>query len=184
MLAAMEVTGNASSVHAEGRAARQLLDDAREAIAARARRRRRPWWFSPAAAARPIIWRSRARRSSGCWFRRSSILPCSRRPRHRASRSRSFRSRLRASIDLDALEADAARLRRRWSASCWPTTRPVSSSQLREVAGIAHGAMGRSIHCDAVQALGKMPVNFGLLGVDLLTVSAHKMGGPVGRRGA
>jgi cysteine desulfurase len=33
---------------------------------------------------------------------------------------------------------------------------------------------------DAVQALGKMPVNFRLLGVDLMTLSAHKLGGPVG----
>jgi cysteine desulfurase len=40
-----------------------------------------------------------------------------------------------------------------------------------------HGAL---VHCDAVQALGKIPVNFGLLGVDLLTISAHKLGGPLG----
>ncbi|HNH71573.1 MAG TPA: aminotransferase class V-fold PLP-dependent enzyme [Pseudomonadales bacterium] len=40
-----------------------------------------------------------------------------------------------------------------------------------------HGAL---VHCDAVQALSKIPVNFGLLGADLLTVSAHKLGGPLG----
>ncbi len=50
---------------------------------------------------------------------------------------------------------------------------------LREVARLAapHGAL---VHCDAVQAFGKIPVNFGLLGVDLLTISAHKLGGPLG----
>ncbi len=37
-----------------------------------------------------------------------------------------------------------------------------------------------TVHCDAVQAFGKIPVNVGRLGVDLLTVSAHKIGAPKG----
>lgn len=41
----------------------------------------------------------------------------------------------------------------------------------------AHGAL---IHCDAVQALGKVTLDWGLLGVDMLTLCAHKAGGPVG----
>ncbi len=40
-----------------------------------------------------------------------------------------------------------------------------------------HGAL---LHCDAVQALGKIPVDFGALGADMLTLSAHKCGGPLG----
>lgn len=50
---------------------------------------------------------------------------------------------------------------------------------IREVAAICktHGAL---LHCDAVQALGKIPLDFGLLGCDLMTISAHKCGGPVG----
>lgn len=40
-----------------------------------------------------------------------------------------------------------------------------------------HGAL---LHTDAVQALGKIPVDFSLLGADLMTLSAHKCGGPVG----
>lgn len=40
-----------------------------------------------------------------------------------------------------------------------------------------HGGL---LHCDAVQAIGKIPVDMGLLGVDMLTISAHKCGGPVG----
>ncbi|MCE2927195.1 MAG: cysteine desulfurase [Rickettsiales bacterium] len=40
-----------------------------------------------------------------------------------------------------------------------------------------HGAL---LHADAVQALGKIPVDFSMLGADMMTLSAHKMGGPVG----
>lgn len=50
---------------------------------------------------------------------------------------------------------------------------------VREVVELAkkHGAL---VHCDAVQALGKIPVDFGALGADMLTLSAHKCGGAVG----
>jgi len=36
------------------------------------------------------------------------------------------------------------------------------------------------LHCDAVQGLGKIAVDFGALGYDMMTLSAHKCGGPVG----
>ena len=48
-----------------------------------------------------------------------------------------------------------------------------------EVARIAH-AHGALVHCDAAQAVGRIPVSLARLGVDFLTLSAHKMGGPSG----
>lgn len=50
---------------------------------------------------------------------------------------------------------------------------------IAEIAKIAH-AHGALVHCDAVQALGKIQLDWGLLGVDMLTICAHKAGGPVG----
>lgn len=50
---------------------------------------------------------------------------------------------------------------------------------IAQIAALAR-AHGIPVHTDAVQALGQVPIDFASLGVDALTVTAHKVGGPVG----
>lgn len=52
-------------------------------------------------------------------------------------------------------------------------------SQIKDIAQVAH-AQGVLVHTDAVQSLGKIPVDVNELGVDLMTISAHKLYGPKG----
>jgi cysteine desulfurase len=50
---------------------------------------------------------------------------------------------------------------------------------VREAAEIVHAA-GGLLHVDAIQALGKIPIDINAMNADLMTLSAHKIGGPKG----
>src|SRR5205807_1268797 len=61
----------------------------------------------------------------------------------------------------------------------WANNEIGTVSDVPALARVAH-AVGVPLHTDAVQAVGQVPVDFGASGVDALTMTGHKLGGPMG----
>jgi cysteine desulfurase len=177
MLAALETCGNASSIHREGRTARKIMDDAREAIA----------------------------RSLGCLPQMLSFTSGGTEANNGAIRGVGAEHLIVSAIEHPSVLAAAKATGKRVdvlpvdgqgrvgvAALSALLQRPntLVSVQLANnetgvvqdiaaIAAVVHQA-GALLHVDAVQAFKKIPVNFGLMGCDLLTLAAHKAGGPQG----
>ncbi|QGM99734.1 cysteine desulfurase family protein [Methylocystis parvus] len=188
MLAAMEAPGNASSVHAEGRAAKALLEQARAVIGR-----------GLGTAARNVTFTSGATESANLaltpMLQRGKnpapfevlLLGAGEHPAvllgHRFPADAVERIALTAegTLSLAALdEALARHAGKRIMAALQAVNNETGVIQpVREVAERVHTAGGLLI-CDATQAIGRIETCFPSTGADFLFCSSHKLGGPAG----
>jgi cysteine desulfurase len=184
MLQAMDLQGNPSSVHAEGRAARKIIEDARANIAKALGARSADVVFT----------------SGGTEANALALMPGLRRGRDVATR-----------LIVSAIEHSSVRSGGRFPIEDIQTA-PVTSSgvvdlerlhglltdgapalvsvmlannetgaiqPIAEIAKLVHAAHG-ILHVDAVQGIGKIDIDINALNIDLLSISAHKIGGAKG----
>ncbi|MDA9474064.1 cysteine desulfurase [Bradyrhizobium sp. CCBAU 65884] len=185
MLAAWDLVGNPSSVHAEGREARRLVEEARATLAMAVGALPRNVVFTSAGTeANALALSPGLRRSSGGPVERllvsavehASVLAGGRFAADKIGLIPVTRSGV---VDLDHLRSllrDGAPA----LVSVMAANNETGALQpVAEVARIVHEA-GGLLHVDAIQALGKIPFEINAMGADLATFSAHKVGGPKG----
>jgi cysteine desulfurase len=185
MAAAWDIAGNPSSVHAEGRQARRLVEDARAAISAAVGARPQDVVFtSGGTEANALALTPGLRRGAGEPVRRllvSAIEHTSVLSGGRFSPATIGTIQVTGSglVDIDHLrgllvDAPPALVSVMLANNETGALQPVG-----EVADIVHEA-GGLLHVDAIPALGKIPFDIKLMKADLVTLSAHKIGGPKG----
>ncbi|KIC68404.1 cysteine desulfurase family protein [Pseudarthrobacter phenanthrenivorans] len=186
-------TGNPSSLHGSGRRARRAVEDAREAIASAAGAHPSEVIFTSGGteadnlAVKGLYW-SRVAEDP----KRRRIL-CSAVEHHAVLDTVEWLERHEGAevtwlpvdsggvLDVAVLEAELSRdpgtvalVTVMWANNEVGTIQPVA-----RIVELAHAA-GVPVHSDAVQAFGSVPVHFKESGLDAMSISGHKIGGPVG----
>jgi cysteine desulfurase len=185
MAAALELAGNPSSVHAEGRQARRLVEDARDAVAAAVSARRQDVVFSSGGTeANALALTPGPRRGGGEPVQRllvsaiehASVLSGGRFAAEAVGTVRVGGSGL---VDLDHLRQQLAEGAPALVSVMLANNETGAIQPVGDIADIVHAA-GGLLHVDAIQALGKTPFDINSIKADLITLSAHKIGGPKG----
>jgi cysteine desulfurase len=185
MAAAWECCGNPSSVHAEGRAARRLVEDARAVIGAAVGADARDVIFtSGGTEANALALTPRLRRGRGPAAERllvsaiehASVLTGGRYAPDQIEILGVGRSGL---VDLDGLRERLAAGPPALLSVMLANNETGAIQPVAACADLVHAA-GGLLHVDAIQGFGKIHFNINELNADLVSVSAHKLGGPKG----
>ncbi|SHN79140.1 cysteine desulfurase [Geodermatophilus obscurus] len=184
--------GNASSLHASGRAARRVAEQSRERLAEALGARPSEVLFtgggteSDNLAVKGLFW---ARRDADSRRRRIVISPAEHHAvldsvewlaKHDGADVTWLPVEPTGRVTPEALHAalgtgeDVALV-----SVMWANNEIGTVSDLAALADVAHD-VGVPVHTDAVQAVGQVPVDFASSGVDALTMTGHKLGGPMG----
>ncbi len=186
MVQALGLTGNASSVHAEGRAARHLVDEARERVANLVGAEAKNVTFTSGATEANMLALTPAIEIGGWKEPRDRLFVSS--VEHPSVRSGGRFSPERIEelpVTGDGL-LDLAELERRLAGATRPLVSVMHANNetgviqpIHEIGRIVHAASG-VLHVDAVQGAGRIDCGIDDLNADLLSISAHKLGGPQG----
>ena len=185
MAAAWDISGNPSSVHAEGRQARRLVEEARASISAAVGGRPQDVIFSSGGTeANALALTPGLRRGAGQPAERllvsaiehTSVLSGGRFPAETIATIKVTPSGV---VDLGHLRALLHDGPPALVSVMLANNETGAIQPVAEVAEIVHAA-GGLLHVDAIQAFGKLPFDIRSMGADLVTLSAHKIGGPKG----
>jgi cysteine desulfurase len=186
MVAALGLTGNASSVHAEGRAARRLVEQAREQIAGLAGAQPKNVTFTSGATEANMLALTPAIEIGGRKSLRDRLFVSA--IEHPSVRSGGrFPTEMIEElpvtgdgvVDLHALRNAITRAERPLISVMLANNETGAIQPIADIAAIVHAANG-VLHVDAVQGPGRIDCRIGELGADLMSLSAHKLGGPQG----
>ena len=181
--AALALPGNPSSVHAEGRAARRVVEDARQEVAALVGARAADVFFTSSGTEANMLalspaWETAAEKHPRDRLLISAIEHASVRTGGRFPRDAVADIAVDAQgrVNLSALAEAVAKSKRSLVSLMLANNETGVIQPVAEAAAIVHEA-GGLLHVDAVQGAGRIACDIGALGADLLTLSAHKIGG-------